>query len=69
MRPHCQDIAAVGTQAPLGTPVERFFPGFGGTLRPYFRITRFSRRMGFLMAGREMTKALLGDSNVPGKRT
>ena len=50
-------------------PVERFFRGFGGTLRPYFRITRFSRRMGFLMAGREMTKALLGDSEVPGKRT
>src|SRR5215211_6055781 len=42
---------------------------FGETLRPYFRITRFSRRMGFLMAGREMTKALLGASNVPGKRT
>jgi hypothetical protein len=49
--------------------VERFFRGFGGTQRPYFRITRFSRRIRFLMAGREMTKALLGDSNVPGKRT
>jgi hypothetical protein len=49
-------------------PVEHFFRGFGGTLRPYFRITRFSRRMGILMAGREMTKALLGDSKVPGKR-
>jgi hypothetical protein len=50
-------------------PVERFFRSFGGTLRPYFRITRFSRRMGFLMAGRDMTKALLGDSKVPGRRT
>jgi hypothetical protein len=50
-------------------PVERFFRSFGGTLKPYFRITRFSRRMRFLMAGREMTKALLGESNVPGKRT
>ena len=50
-------------------PVERFFRGFGGTLRPYFRITRFSRRMGLFMAGWEMTKALLSDSNVPGRRT
>ena len=50
-------------------PVERFFRSFGGTLRPYFRITRFSRRMGFLLAGREVTRALLGASNVPSKRT
>ena len=50
-------------------PVERFFRGFGGTLRPYSRITRFSRRMGFLIAGREMIKAMMGDYNVPGKRT
>jgi lipid II:glycine glycyltransferase (peptidoglycan interpeptide bridge formation enzyme) len=41
-------------------PVERFFRAFGGTQRAYFRVTRFSRRMRFLMAGREMAKALLG---------
>jgi hypothetical protein len=47
--------------------VERFFRGFGGTPKPYFRITRFSRRMRFLMAGLEMSKALLGGSNVASK--
>jgi hypothetical protein len=41
-------------------PVERFFRAFGGTQKGYFRITRVSRRMRFLMAGREMIKALLG---------
>jgi hypothetical protein len=50
-------------------PVERFFRSFGGTLKPYFRIARFSRWLRFLMARREMTKALLSDSNVPGRRT
>lgn len=41
-------------------PIERFFRAFGGVQKPYFRITRFSRRMKFLMAGRDMGKALLG---------
>jgi hypothetical protein len=41
-------------------PVERFFRAFGGAQKPYFRVTRFSRRMKFLMAGREMALALLG---------
>lgn len=41
-------------------PVERFFRAFGGTPKAYFRVTRFSRRMRFLMAGREMANVLLG---------
>jgi hypothetical protein len=41
-------------------PIERFFRAFGGTQKPYFRVTRFSRRMAFLMAGRQMARALLG---------
>lgn len=50
-------------------PVERFFRSSGVTPRSYFRIARFGRRMGFSMAGREITRALLGDFSVPGKRT
>lgn len=39
--------------------VERFFRGFGARQIPYFQITRMSNRMKFLMAGRNMIKALL----------
>ena len=40
--------------------VERFNRAFGGVQTPYFHVTRFSRRMRFLVAGRDMAKALLG---------
>jgi hypothetical protein len=40
--------------------VERFNRAFGGVQTPYFHVTRFSRRMRFLVAGREMVRALLG---------
>ena len=41
-------------------PVEHFNRAFGGVQTPYFHVTRFSRRMRFLVAGRDMAKALLG---------
>ena len=40
-------------------PVERFNRAFGGVQTPYSHVTRFSRRMQFLLAGREMVGALL----------
>ena len=40
--------------------VERFNRAFGGMQTPYFHVTRFSRRMRFLVAGRGMVGALLG---------
>lgn len=41
-------------------PIERFFRAFGGTQRTYFRVTRLSRPLRFLMGASEMGKALLG---------
>jgi len=41
-------------------PIERVFRAFGGVQTPYFHVTRFSRRMRFLVAGRGMVGALLG---------
>ena len=71
MRSHTvKTNAAVGTQAPLGTPVEKLLPRLWRNAETiHLRTTHSSRRMGFLMALREMTKAVLGDSKVPGKRT
>ena len=40
--------------------VEHFNRAFGGVQTPYFHVTRFSRRMRFLVAGRGMVGALLG---------
>jgi lipid II:glycine glycyltransferase (peptidoglycan interpeptide bridge formation enzyme) len=40
-------------------PIERFFRAFGGDQRPYSRIVRLGRRARFLMAGRDMIKALV----------
>jgi hypothetical protein len=42
--------------------IERGFRAFGGVQTPYFHVTRFSRRMKVLMAGRDMGRALLGPS-------
>jgi hypothetical protein len=39
--------------------VERFNRAFGGVQTSYFHVTRSSRRMKFLLAGRDMVKALL----------
>jgi hypothetical protein len=41
-------------------PVESAIRPFGGTPKPYFRITRASRRMRLVEAGREFAKALAG---------
>lgn len=38
-------------------PIEHFARNFGGVQVPYFHVTRTSRRMKFLMAGREMYRA------------
>jgi hypothetical protein len=40
-------------------PIERVFRAFGGVQTPYLHVTRFSRRMRFLSAGRDMVGALL----------
>ena len=40
--------------------VERFFRGFGAKQVPYFQISRMSRRMKLLIAGKKMTKSLIG---------
>lgn len=40
-------------------PIERFFRGFGGGQRQYFRLTAMSRRMRVLWYGRECVKAIL----------
>jgi lipid II:glycine glycyltransferase (peptidoglycan interpeptide bridge formation enzyme) len=45
-------------------PIERFVRDFGGTPQPYFRLTRMSRRMRFLMGGRDMVRALLGKDGL-----
>jgi lipid II:glycine glycyltransferase (peptidoglycan interpeptide bridge formation enzyme) len=42
--------------------IEHFNRPFGGVQTPYFHVTRFSRRMKALMAGRDMGRALLGPS-------
>jgi hypothetical protein len=42
--------------------IEHFNRSFGGVQTPYFHVTRFSRRMKVLMAGRDMGRALLGPS-------
>jgi len=42
--------------------IERGFRAFGGVQTSYFHVTRFSRRMKVLMAGRDMGRALLGPS-------
>ena len=41
-------------------PVERFFRAFGARQVPYFQVTRMSRRMKLLMAGRDMLRVLSG---------
>ena len=40
--------------------VERFFRAFGARQIPYFQLTRMSRRMKLLMAGRDMGRVLVG---------
>jgi hypothetical protein len=40
-------------------PIERYVRDFGGVQTSYFHVTRSSRRMKFLVAGRDMVKALL----------
>jgi hypothetical protein len=40
--------------------VEHFNRAFGGVQTPYFHVTRYGRRMRFLVAGREMVGALRG---------
>jgi len=42
--------------------VERFFRAFGARQIPYFQLTRMSRRLKLLMAGRDMVKALIAPS-------
>jgi lipid II:glycine glycyltransferase (peptidoglycan interpeptide bridge formation enzyme) len=42
--------------------IERYVRDFGGVQKPYFHLTRFSRRMRFLVAGRGMIGTLLGSS-------
>jgi lipid II:glycine glycyltransferase (peptidoglycan interpeptide bridge formation enzyme) len=42
--------------------IEHFNRAFGGMQTPYFHVTRFSRRMKVLVAGRDMARALLGPS-------
>ncbi len=40
-------------------PVERFFRAFGARQQPYFQVTRLSRRLKLLGAGRDLVKALV----------
>jgi hypothetical protein len=40
-------------------PVEHFVRAFGGVQKPYHHVTRFSRRMKALVAGRDMARTLL----------
>lgn len=41
-------------------PVERFFRAFGAEQVPYFQISRMSRRMKLLRAGKKFAKAIAG---------
>ncbi|MDJ0617905.1 MAG: GNAT family N-acetyltransferase [Calothrix sp. MO_192.B10] len=45
-------------------PIERFFRAFGGRQVPYLKVTAMSRRMKFMMAGRDMLEAMVR-SSVP----
>ncbi|MDX1636837.1 MAG: GNAT family N-acetyltransferase [Balneolaceae bacterium] len=40
-------------------PIERFFRGFGARQKPYFRVTKMSRRMRLLMNARDTFRNLL----------
>jgi lipid II:glycine glycyltransferase (peptidoglycan interpeptide bridge formation enzyme) len=50
-----QSFDFVGSMA---EPIERFFRGFGARQTPYFVLTRQSRRMKALMAGRDLVNVL-----------
>jgi hypothetical protein len=41
-------------------PIENYVRAFGGVQKPYFHVTSSSRRMKFLVAGRDMLGALVG---------
>lgn len=43
-------------------PVERFFRGFGARQRPYFQITKMSRKAGLLIHSRNLVQSLLGSN-------
>jgi hypothetical protein len=40
--------------------VEPVFRSFGARQQPYYNVSRFSRRLRFLMAGRDLVRALRG---------
>src|SRR5699024_787057 len=44
-------------------PVERFFRGFGARQKPYFQITKMSKKMSVLMNTRNIAQSLLGSDN------
>lgn len=44
-------------------PVERFFRGFGARQKPYFQITKMSKKMSLLMNTRNMAQSLLGSDS------
>jgi lipid II:glycine glycyltransferase (peptidoglycan interpeptide bridge formation enzyme) len=50
-----QEFDFVGS---MNESIERFFRGFGARQTPYFLLTRMSRRMKLLMAGREIITTL-----------
>jgi hypothetical protein len=50
-----QEFDFVGS---MTEPIERFFRGFGARQTPYFVLTKMSRRMKLLMAGRDILKAI-----------